>query len=86
MYVCGIVGLMAVGSMVASLIGLTTPLVFADGSVVLQNILDSILPQTIPLLLTAGMFYMIKKGVNTGWLLVIAIFGGIALSALGILA
>ena len=86
MYVCGIVGLMAVGSMVASLIGLTTPLVFADGTLVLQNVLDSILPQTIPLLLTAGMFYMVKKGVNTGWLLAIAIFGGIALSALGILA
>ena len=29
---------------------------------------------------------MVKKGVNTGWLLAIAIFGGIALSALGILA
>lgn len=86
MYVCGIVGLMAVGSMVASLIGLTTPLVFADGTLVLQNVLDSILPQTIPLLLTVGMFYMVKKGVNTGWLLAIAIFGGIALSVLGILA
>ena len=28
----------------------------------------------------------IKKNVNTGWLLVIAIVGGIALSAAGILA
>ena len=85
MYVCGIVGLMAIGGMVATLIGATTPLTFSDGSVVIQDILDTILPRIIPLALTGAMYVLIKRNVGSGWLLVISIFGGIALSALGIL-
>ena len=86
MYVCGIVGLMSVGGMIATLIGATTPLQFADGTVVIQDILDGMMPQMISLGLTGLMYALIKKNVNTGWLLVIAIVGGIALSAAGILA
>ena len=86
MYVCGIVGLMAVGGMIATLVGATTPAVFSDGTVVIQDILDSIMPQMIPLALTGLMYWLIKKNVGTGWLLVIAIVGGVILSALGILA
>ena len=86
MYVCGIVGLMAVGGMIATLVGATTPAIFSDGTVVIQDILDSIMPQMIPLALTGLMFWLIKKNVGTGWLLVIAIVGGVILSALGILA
>ena len=86
MYVCGIVGLMSVGAMIATLIGATTPATFSDGTVVVQDILNSIMPNMIPLALTGIMYALIKKGVNTGGLLVIAIVGGIALSALGILA
>ena len=69
-----------------TLIGATTPLQFADGTVVIQDILDSMMPQMISLGLTGLMYWLIKKNVNTGWLLVIAIVGGIALSAVGILA
>ena len=69
-----------------TLIGATTPLQFADGTVVIQDILDSMMPQMISLGLTGLMYWLIKKNVNTGWLLVIAIVGGIALSAAGILA
>lgn len=86
MYVCGIVGLMSVGAMIATLIGATTPATFSEGTVVVQDILDSIMPNMIPLALTGIMYALIKKGVNTGWLLVIAIVGGVALSALGVLA
>lgn len=86
MYVCGIVGLMAVGGMIATLIGATCPLTFSDGTVVIQDILDSIQPQIIPLALTGLMYWFIKKNVSTGWLLVIAIVGGVALSAFGVLA
>lgn len=85
MYVCGIVGLMAIGGMVATLIGATTPLTFSDGSVVIQDILDTILPRIIPLALTGAMYVLIKRNVGSGWLLVISIFGGIALSVLGTL-
>ena len=86
MYVCGIVGLMAVGGMIATLIGATTPATFSDGTLVIQDILDSIMPQMIPLALTGIMYALIKKGVKTGWLLVICIVGGIVLNVLGILA
>ena len=78
MYVCGIVGLMSVGGMIATLIGATTPLQFAEGTVVIQDILDGMMPQMISLGLTGLMYWLIKKNVNTGWLLVIAIVGGIA--------
>lgn len=85
MYICGVVGLMAIGGMVATLIGATTPLTFSEGSVVIQNILDTILPQMIPLALTGAMYVLIKRNVGSGLLLALSIFGGIALSALGIL-
>ncbi|WP_187231572.1 MULTISPECIES: PTS system mannose/fructose/sorbose family transporter subunit IID [unclassified Collinsella] len=85
MYVCGIVGLMSVGAMIATLIGATTPLAFSDGAVVIQDILDSMMPNMIPLALTGLMYWLIKKGANTLALLAIAIVGGIALSALGVL-
>lgn len=52
MYVCGIVGLMSVGGMIATLIGATTPLQFAEGTVVIQDILDGMMPQMISLGLT----------------------------------
>ena len=77
---------MAVGGMIATLVGATTPAVFSDGTVVIQDILDSIMPQMIPLALTGLMYWLIKKNVGTGWLLVIAIVGGVILSALGVLA
>ncbi|SER52827.1 PTS system mannose/fructose/sorbose family transporter subunit IID [Parafannyhessea umbonata] len=86
MYACGIVGLMAVGSMIATLIGATTPATFADGALVLQDVLDSIMPQMISLALTMAFYYLIKKNVKSGPLLLIAIIGGVALSALGVLA
>ena len=52
----------------------------------IQDILDGMMPQMISLGLTGLMYALIKKNVNTGWLLVIAIVGGIALSGAGILA
>ena len=86
MYVCGIVGLMSVGGMIATLIGSTTPATFSDGTLVIQDILDSIMPNMIPLALTGVMYWLVKKGVKTGWLLIICIVGGILLNVLGILA
>jgi PTS system mannose-specific IID component/fructoselysine and glucoselysine-specific PTS system IID component len=86
MYVCGIVGLMAIGGMVATLIGATAPATFASGAVKIQKLLDSIMPQMIPLALTGAMYWLIKKNVKSGWILAICIFGGILLSVLGVLA
>ena len=86
MYACGIVGLMAIGGMVATLIGITTPLTFSEGTVVLQDILNGIVPMALDLGAVMGMYYLIKRNVKTTWMLAICILGGIALSAFGLLA
>ena len=86
MYACGIVGLMAIGGMVATLIGITTPLTFSEGTVVLQDILDGIVPMILNLAAVMGMYWMVKHNFKTSWLLGICIIGGIALNALGLLA
>ena len=85
MYVCGIVGLMVVGAMVASMVGITTPLAFESAWLVLQDIVDSILPHTLDLAVVMAMYVMIKKRFRTGWLLAICIVGGIIVNFLGIL-
>ncbi|MBR2682776.1 MAG: PTS system mannose/fructose/sorbose family transporter subunit IID, partial [Atopobiaceae bacterium] len=79
MYACGIVGLMAIGGMVATLIGITTPLTFSEGTVVLQDILNGIVPMVLDLGAVMGMYYLIKRNVKTTWMLAICILGGIAL-------
>jgi len=86
MYACGIVGLMAIGGMVATLIGITTPLTFSQGTVVLQDILNGIVPMILDLAAVMGMYWLVKHNVKTTWLLLLCIVGGIALSALGLLA
>lgn len=85
MYVCGIVGLMVIGAMVASMVGLTTPIAFESTGLVLQDIIDTILPCAIDLAVVMGMYTLIKKKVSTGWLLLTCIVGGIVVNALGLL-
>lgn len=83
MYICSVVGLMVIGSMMASMIGITTPISFGE-KFVLQDVLNGIVPQIIPLSLTFLMYGLLKKKVPTGWMLTICILGGILLSALGV--
>lgn len=83
MYICSVVGLMVIGSMMASMIGITTPIKF--NNFVLQDTLNGIVPQLIPLSLTFLMYWLLKKKIKTGWMLSICIIGGIVLSSLGIL-
>mgnify|MGYP003174113201 FL=1 len=83
MYV--IVGLMVIGAMVASMVGLTTPITFASTGLVLQDVLNSILPNLLNLGIVMLMYTLIRKKVKTGWLLVICIVGGVAINALGLL-
>ena len=85
MYVCGIVGLMVIGAMVASMVGLTTPITFASTGLVLQDVLNSILPNLLNLGIVMLMYTLIRKKVKTGWLLGICIVGGVAINALGLL-
>ncbi|WP_088810245.1 MULTISPECIES: PTS system mannose/fructose/sorbose family transporter subunit IID [Listeria] len=83
MYISTVVGLMVIGSMVASMIGITTPITFGK-AFNLQEVLDNIVPGIIPLGLTFFMYWLLQKKVKTGWILLISIAGGIILSVLGI--
>lgn len=61
-----IVGLMTVGAMCCTMVSFNIPKVFdIQGSeLAVQSILDSILPNLLPLLLTFGCFKVIKKNVK----------------------
>ena len=51
-------------------------------ALVLQDIIDTILPCAIDLAIVMGMYTLIKKKVGTGWLLLTCIVGGIVVNAL----
>jgi fructoselysine/glucoselysine PTS system EIID component len=73
-----ILGLMMIGSMTATLMNITTPISFGTGGSVvsLQNILDQIIPNVIPLTLTFLTFYFVKKNIKPTWLLLgLLLFG-----------
>ena len=63
-----ILGLMVVGAMPATLMNIHTPVSFGEGAG-LQGILDQIVPALVPLGLTFLVYYFVKKGVKTTYLL-----------------
>ncbi|QIO84633.1 PTS system mannose/fructose/sorbose family transporter subunit IID [Pediococcus acidilactici] len=85
MYLVTIVGLMVIGSMIASMIGITTPL-HVGKAFSLQKTLDSIFPQMLSLAATFSMYYLLHKKVSTGWILTICIVSGLLFSVLGLLS
>ncbi len=87
-YGASIIGLMVVGAMPVTLMSIRTPLTFgAEGSgMALQGILDTIVPGMIPLAITFGVYYFIKKEVKTTWLLLGLLALGLVGSSLHIFA
>ncbi len=82
------VGLIVIGGLTATYVVLSTPLqinvVDAD-PIVVQSVLNNILPGLLPLLLTFFCYWlMTKKKLSAVWLIVILFVGGTALSLLGI--
>lgn len=83
-YTTSVAGLFVIGGMIVNLIEITTPI--ASGKTfILQNVLNSILPGMLPLLATMGIYWLIKRKVNTLFILSMIVFGGILLSNFGIL-
>ncbi len=76
---------MVIGAMVASMVGLTTPITVASTGMILQDVLDTILPHILDIAIVMAMYTLIRKKVKTGWLLAICIVGGIIVNAIGIL-
>lgn len=84
----GVLGIMVLGSLVASSISVSTPLVLAFGqtSVVLQNVLDTIVPKMLPMLAFGGCYWMVNKGIKPIKMVLILFAVGIIGGLLGIIA
>lgn len=84
----GVLGIMVLGSLVASSINVTTPLVIALGqtSVNVQSVLDTIIPRMLPLLAFGGCYWMVNKGFKPVKMILILFAVGIVCGLLGILA
>ncbi|MDF7682986.1 PTS system mannose/fructose/sorbose family transporter subunit IID [Lactobacillus sp. ESL0679] len=87
MQIVGIVGMMVVGGMVATMLPVTTPLKFAmsGATIKIQSILDKIIPEMLPLLATLLVFWLIRKKVSTSKLTISVLILGILLHVIGIL-
>lgn len=86
MAVATIVGLCVVGGMVATMLNITTPLKWniSGAEIVVQDILDQILPKMLPLAFTFGIYKLLKKASITKITIGIITFG-IAVHLIGIL-
>lgn len=84
----GVVGMIVLGALVVKNINIITPLVFNFGSmgVVLQDVLNSILPSLIPISVFFGTYHFISKGTKATTVMIYIMIVATALSLLGILA
>lgn len=86
MSVASIIGLAVVGGMVATMVNVTTPLQWeiSGANIVVQDILDQIFPNLLPLVFTFITYYLIKRMSVTKVTIGILI-GGVLLHIIGIL-
>ncbi|HTX78547.1 MAG TPA: PTS system mannose/fructose/sorbose family transporter subunit IID [Longilinea sp.] len=82
-----IAGLMGIGGLVGTWLSVTTPLtyVYDKFTFPIQSMFDSIMPKLLPLLLTLGVYWAVRRGVKTLTIMLVLAVGGIVLGALKIL-
>ena len=82
-----VMGLMALGSLVGSWLNIKTPLAYTiqEKTIALQDIFNQILPKMLPLVATLVIFYLVRKNLNTMWLLIFSAAFFFILGAIGIL-
>ena len=88
MTIANITGLMSVGALVGTWLNITTPLVFTSGeaSLVLQDMLNQIMPKMLPLIATLLVAMWYKKG-GKPWLIMVTLIAiGLVFGGLGLLA
>ena len=84
----GLIGLMVVGGMAASRVNIVTPAVININGVqvVFQDILNTLLPSLIPLIITLGILKMINRKMKPNTVIAVIFIVGVIASYLGILA
>ncbi len=84
-----VLGMIVVGALIASYVGVnivTPEYLSMQGTIDLQNILDSIMPCLLPLAITFGMYGLVKKNVSPMINILVLVVIGIAGGFLGIFA
>lgn len=83
---CTVVGLATVGSMISSMVSVQFGLQYTmgDQEFILQDVFDQIMPGILPLALTLGLFYMVRKGVKVNYLIVGVFVVGILGALIGL--
>lgn len=87
-YGASIVGLMSIGAMIATMVAINIPFTYESNgaSIVIGEILNSIMPGLLPLLFTGFIYWLVtKKKMKTTWVLMLIILIGILGSLTGIL-
>ena len=84
----GIVGLMSIGAMIANMVVVNIPFTYESNgaSIILSDILNSIMPGLLPLAFTGFIFWLVtKKKIKTTRLLMFIVILGILGSLTGVL-
>ena len=79
-----ILGIFTVGALIANYGSTSLRIAIADPAINVQSLLDGITPKLIPLLITCGLYALIKKGWTPIKCIVLILVCGIAGTALGI--
>lgn len=82
-----ILGLVVVGALVPTIVSMNLAVTIGWGgtNLVLQDILNQIMPFLLPLLLSLLCYFLLKKGVKNTYVMLGLLFAGIILGAIGIL-
>ena len=79
-----ILGIFVVGGLIANYGGTSLRIVVGDPAINIQGLLDGVLPKLIPLLITLGIYVLIKKGWTPVKCIILTLVGGILGCAGGI--
>ncbi|AEB07809.1 PTS system IID component, Man family [Coriobacterium glomerans PW2] len=83
-----IVGAMAIGCMIAMWVKISSPLVFTMGNmkIAVQDYLDQISPKLLPLVVTLGILWCLKKNIKVPFIILGIVVIGFLLGITGIIA
>lgn len=79
-----ILGIFVVGGLIANYGGTSLRIVVGDPAINIQGLLDGVLPKLIPLLITLGIYVLIKKGLTPVKCIILILVVGILGCAFGI--
>ena len=79
-----ILGIFVVGGLIANYGGTTVRMIVGDTQINIQGLIDGVLPKLIPLLITLGIYALIKKGWTPVRCIILILVVGIVGCAIGI--